>query len=282
LSKLRENAPLTAAWERLLVDAQKAPERYLTRLCEHSARDRWELGQMDWAAVDLTSIPLPLREAGAMVLTQLQFGELTAMLGAAKLVEMAPAADVQAFAARQVEEESRHLMWFSRVIGKLECVGTVSDHVVELMTDVYESTTPEALTLGVNILVEGMAHSYFVRAAKMFRDVELQAFAPARVVASEWLPEYLGRDEARHIAFGVGFLRERLSNMSSEKRAALERDVERWSSLLGAAARANDVFVVPGMDGMRVVDELVEDVNLRLSQIGLESRLDLPTKATAR
>ena len=61
---------------------------------------------MDWDAVDLTSIPLPLRQAGAMVLTQLQFGELTAMLGAAKLVEMAPSPGVQAFAARQLPQRN--------------------------------------------------------------------------------------------------------------------------------------------------------------------------------
>lgn len=101
-------------------------------------------------------------------------------------------------------------------------------------------------------------------------------FDAIRTVMVDWLPRLLGRDESRHIAFGVHYLRARLPELGRERRDALERQVERWGAVVHDMASDPDIVYDAGVDGARIGARCVADINLRLAQVGVAARLREP------
>lgn len=275
---LTSKTGLDRTWASLAIDAFRDPESRFERLYEMAERDRWSLAEMDWDSIDFSAIPHSLRQRAANMFTQLHYGEVTAMMGAARLVEVAPTVAVQLFSSTQVSDEARHVKWFSTLIHKLDCRGEVRDSVMTFMNDVYECDTIEGLVVGMHVLVEGLAHTFFTEGAQVFSrknpfTAMLTPYRCASKVIGEWLPEYLGRDESRHIAFGVQFLSQHLPTLSATERDRLEQRVERWGKLIVDAALDPDLLVVPGLDGNALTLRCIQDLNQRLANIGLEARI---------
>ena len=98
----------------------------------------------------------------------------------------------------------------------------------------------------------------------------------AKTVVGEWLPRLLARDESRHIAFGLAWLRARVPELDRRGRHALEETVHRWEGRIRDAAEDPDLLDAVGLDGSLLSARCVEDLNLRLTQIGLEARFAPP------
>jgi hypothetical protein len=92
-----------------------------------------------------------------------------------------------------------------------------------------------------------------------------------RTVVVDWLPRLLGRDESRHIAFGIHYLRTCLPGLGAERRAALERNLERWGAAVHDMASDPDVIYDAGVAGARIGTRCIADINLRLAQVGMEA-----------
>lgn len=277
-SVLTENSALSRTWAKLSLDTFSNPDAHLTRLWGMAERDGWSSTEMDWDGIDLSSIPLGFRQGVSNMLTQLHYGEVTALLCSARLVQQAPSLSAQLFSSSQVNDEARHVQWFSRLMQKLDCNGKVQDSVAAFMNEVYECESIDGLIVGMNILVEGMAHSFFMEGSRMFDQIGPAAivskpFRSARKVIGEWLPNYLGRDESRHIAYGVQFLNQRLPGLSVAQRDTLEKRVDHWGKLFVQAALDPKLVVIPGMDGHQIADRCIKDLNLRLASIGLHARI---------
>jgi len=105
----------------------------------------------------------------------------------------------------------------------------------------------------------------------------IKPYRSASKVIGEWLPNYLGRDESRHIAFGVQFLSQRIPQLSPAERHRLERQVERWGRLIVAVALDPDFLIMPGLNGQSLTQRCIRDLNVRLSNIGLETRIPVAT-----
>ena len=161
---------------------------------------------------------------------------------------------------------------------KLSCDGQVQDSVAEFMNDVYQCESIDGLIIGMHLLVEGMAHSFFMEGARMFDQVGPAAklskpYRSAKKVVGEWLPNFLGRDESRHIAYGVHFLQQRLPTLTVKERDTLEQRVDHWGSLFVKAALDPKLVVIPGMDGRQVAGRCIKDLNRRLASVGLHARI---------
>ncbi|KFE70331.1 hypothetical protein [Hyalangium minutum] len=258
-------------------------EPYFERLCELAARDQWRLEDLDWHTLDVAALPEEFRQTAADGFAQLQWGERTAQHAAARLVELLPEGSARAFLVTQRTDEARHVAFFERVMQVLGCEGRVRPSVQRLMREVQEADTPEALVLGMQILIEGVAHSLFQEAAKVVNGFEadeslagpLQAL---KKVMGEWMPRLLARDESRHIAFGIHYLRQRLPRLDGASRRQLEEKVSLWGEWVLEQARDPDLVYGIGIDGEAVCGQLLEDLNLRLGQVGLETRI-APLKA---
>lgn len=278
VSDLTVHADLSRTWANLALDSFNAPDNNMARLWEMAERDSWIVSDMDWNTVDFSSIPWAFKKRIANMMTQLHYGEVTAMLCAARLVQQAPGLSAQLFSCAQVNDEARHVQWFSRFMQKLECDGKVQDSVMEFMNSVYTCDSVDGLIVGMHILVEGMAHSFFMEGSRMVEQAGLAVkvsspYRSAKKVIGEWLPNYLGRDESRHIAYGVQYLRHRLPELSVKERDILENQVNEWGGLFARAALDPGLVVIPGMDGRQVADRCIRDLNLRLSNIGLIARI---------
>ncbi|HYI00641.1 hypothetical protein [Hyalangium sp.] len=260
-----------------------ASEPYFERLCELAARDQWKLEELGWHTLDVSSLPEPFRQTAADGFAQLQWGERTAQLAATRLIELLPEGAARAFVVTQRTDEARHVAFFERVIGLLGCEGRVRPSVQRLMREVQEAETPEALVLGMQILIESIAHSLFQEASRVVNSIEAgeELDGPLRAlktVMGEWMPRLLGRDESRHIAFGLHYLRQRIPRLEGPERHQLEEKVSLWGEWVLEQARDPDLVYGIGIDGEAVCGQLIEDLNLRLAQVGLETRI-APLKA---
>jgi hypothetical protein len=258
-------------------------EPYFERLCELAARDQWKLEDLDWGALDMSSLPEFFRQTAADGFAQLQWGERTAQLAATRLMELLPEGAARSFISTQQTDEARHVAFFERVIELLGCEGRVRPSVARLMREVQGAETPEALVLGMQILIEGVAHSLFLEAARVVNTLKTEDSAGGplqalKTVMGEWMPKLLARDESRHIAFGLHYLRQRIPRLDGVARRQLEAKVALWGEWVLEQARDPDLVYGIGIDGEAACGQLIEDLNLRLGQVGLDTRI-APLKA---
>ncbi len=246
----------------------------LERLCELAVRDQWRLEALDLSALDVSSLPLVFRQAGADAFAQLHWGERTALVAARRLCALLPEGPRRRFVELQVADELRHVAFFERLISQLGCEGRRRPSVEALMREVEEARSVEELVLGMQILIEGAAHSLFMEASRWVDAIpdDEGPLRALRRVLGEWLP-LLARDESRHIAFGVHFLRERLPALTAAQLRSLEEKLVRWGDGVLAQARDPDLIEGVGLDGGALCDRLVEDLNLRIAQVGLSTRI---------
>nr|AYM52753.1 hypothetical protein [Archangium disciforme] len=249
----------------------------LERLCELAARDQWRLEELDWSAVDVSMLPVEFRQIAADAFAQLHWGEQTAHVAATRLREWLPEGPARAFLATQQVDEARHVAFFERIIHLFGCEGRVRPSVQRLMREVREADTPEALMLGMQLLIEGVAHSMFLEASRRVQtlddteglDSSLRAL---KTLVAEAMPR-LARDESRHIAFGLHVLRRRIPRLERAARVRLEEKVALWGEWVLEQAREPDLVVGIGVDGEALCARLIDDLNLRISQVGLDTRL---------
>jgi hypothetical protein len=276
--KLLDDTSVATDWAELTLSAFHEPDAALDRIYELAGRDQWTVGELDWSAVELSACPLFIRQAAADVFAQIHYGELTALMTASRMMDRLPAGPARLVCASQINDEARHVRFFANLMHRLGCEGRLRPSVRALMNEVYEADTPEAMMLGMQILIEGVAHSFFHEGARIFSELPMQGplFEAVRTVMVDWLPHLLGRDESRHIAFGIHYLRARLPELGAAQRASLERHVERWGAAVHDMAADPDVVYAAGVDGARIGQRCVADLNLRLSQVGVETRIRVP------
>lgn len=250
----------------------------LDRLRELAVRDQWRLDVLPWNQLALGALPESFRQAAADAFAQLQWGERTARKCAAVLAETLLPASARALCALQVEDEARHDAFFGRLIEKLGAPGRVRPSIERLMAGVEAAASPEAMVVGMQVLIEGVAHSLFTEAGRAFAALEAdgemeEPLRSMRRVVGDWMPSLLARDESRHIAFGLHFLAERIPELDRAGRAALEEQLGRWGEYVHVASSDPDVIDGAGVDGRALCDRLIADLNGRIAQIGLSTRI---------
>jgi hypothetical protein len=249
----------------------------LERLCELAARDQWRLDELDWSAVEVSTLPEAFRQTAADAFAQLHWGEQTAHFAATRLREWLPEGPARAFLATQQEDEARHAAFFERIIHLFGCEGRVRPSVQRLMREVREAETPEAMMLGMQVLIEGIAHSMFLEASRLMRALDGAEgldgpLLALKTLVAEAMPR-LARDESRHIAFGLHCLRRSIPRLDRAARLRLEEKVALWGEWVLEQARDPDLVVGLGVDGDALCGQLIEDLNLRIGQVGLDTRM---------
>ncbi len=142
-------------------------------------------------------------------IAELLHGEQAAMLIASQLVSSLPTVEAKLFASSQVADEARHVEFFSRYLH--ESGGEIpapSSALMTLIHDCVEEPRWDMKFIACQILIESLA---------MARFQELRQHT--RVPVLRFAIDYILRDEARHVRFGVEFLRGHLATLDE---AALE------------------------------------------------------------
>ncbi len=138
-------------------------------------------------------------------------GEQGALMVAAQLVNAVPHTDAKFYAATQTIDEARHVEVFARYIQKLDMVRPIAPNLKGLLDSTLETGDWTKKLVGMQIVVEGLA---------------LYSFREMRNLTEEPLLKeiltYVGRDEARHHAYGVQYVERCVPCLSAGAREELE------------------------------------------------------------
>ncbi len=208
------NAELDVDWGRFEpdVDILDRSSEFLFRLdCVN------ELSQSDQFAL--------WRTANLFLLSQVLHGEQAALMTCGQLVNAVPDVDAKFAAAVQVMDEARHVEVFARYLGCQGARFPIDPDLQWIVERLLAERQWEAKCVGMQIILESIALSFFRLGEK--RGVE-----PV-------FRQFIGRvheDEARHVAYGVLTLEERIPALAPETRARLEDWA--YDSLARIAGRA--------------------------------------------
>jgi hypothetical protein len=153
-------------------------------------------------------------EFQSWMVSQFMHGEQGALVATARLVETVPDIDAKYYAANQVADEARHVEAYARYINdKLgaEHGYEISSPLSALLVDIMTEKRWDITYLGMQIMVEGLALAAFGMGNVLFRDPVIKQ-----------ITDYVMRDEARHVAFGVLSLQEYIPELTSAELADRE------------------------------------------------------------
>src|SRR6185436_9150880 len=130
----------------------------------------------------------------------------------AQLVNSISNIDGKLFAGQQVADECRHVEVFAKLISrKFGTVHPIDPNIKFLLDQMLAAKSWHEKAIGMQILFEGVAMAIITDYAQRAQNPLLRQ-----------VMRYVGRDEARHAAFGVLALREEIKTLPSARKAELE------------------------------------------------------------
>jgi hypothetical protein len=151
------------------------------------------------------------KAANLFLISQVLHGEQAALMTCGQLVNAVPDMDGKFAAAAQVIDEARHVEVFARY---LACHGRrfpIDPDLQRIVSELLAERDWEAKCVGMQVILESIALSFF----RLGEDVAVEPV----------LAQFIGRvheDEARHVAYGVLTLEDRVPQLAEETRERLE------------------------------------------------------------
>jgi hypothetical protein len=153
---------------------------------------------------------LAVRRA-AWTLSQFLHGEQGALLCCGQLVDAVPDIDGKLYAATQVIDEARHVEVFHRYIQRLDRVYPIDSTLQAVINAILEADLWQMKCVGMQVIVEGLAMGSF----KIMREGTCDELLK-RIV------ELTAQDEARHVSYGLIYMKEELPRMPEADRDRVE------------------------------------------------------------
>jgi ribonucleotide reductase beta subunit family protein with ferritin-like domain len=133
------------------------------------------------------------REQLSWSLSQFLHGEQGALLATAQIVDAVPWMEAKYYGSTQVMDEARHVETYDHYLrDKIQKEYPINPHLKTLLDQILTDSRWDMKYLGMQILVEGLAMAAFGLMEKFSNEPLLKQ-----------LTQYIMRDEARHVAFGV-------------------------------------------------------------------------------
>jgi len=151
------------------------------------------------------------KAANVFLVSQVLHGEQAALMTCGQLVNLVPEMDAKLAAAAQVIDEARHVEVFTRYLERQRKRYPIDPDLQAIVQALLAEPDWEVKCVGMQIILESVALSFFRLGQEM-------AVEPV-------FAEFIGRvheDEARHVAYGVLTLEERIPRLSQEARRRLE------------------------------------------------------------
>jgi hypothetical protein len=153
---------------------------------------------------------LAIRRA-AWTLSQFLHGEQGALLCCGQLVDVVPDTDGKLYAATQVVDEARHVEVFHRYIARLDRVYPMDPQLQNVINAILSADMWQMKCVGMQVIVEGLAMGAFKLMKEGTKDELLRKIV-----------EYTANDEARHVSYGLIYMKDELPRMSDPDRDRLE------------------------------------------------------------
>ncbi len=147
----------------------------------------------------------------AWILSQFLHGEQGALLCCGQLVEAVPDIDGKLYAATQVIDEARHVEVFAKYIKRLDRVYPITPGLKALMNAVLQAEMWQQKCVGMQVVAESLAMGSFKGMQAGTNDELLRKIV-----------ELTAQDEARHVSYGLIYMKEELPKMSDKEREKVE------------------------------------------------------------
>ncbi len=147
----------------------------------------------------------------AWTLSQFLHGEQGALLCCGQLVEAVPDIDGKLYAATQVVDEARHVEVFHRYITRLDQVYSIEPSLHAVLNAILEADLWQMKCVGMQVITESLAMGTFKTMMDNTQDDLLRSVV-----------ELTAQDEARHVSYGLIYMKEELPKMSDEDRDEVE------------------------------------------------------------
>ena len=260
----------------MLRSALSFPDATCERLYAAAKRKPWSVdSDIDWDRMRLGRLAPSIRRAMAEVYVQICHGEVTGLVLTSGAVDRTPHLWAKLFGATQIADEARHVEFFSRVIAELDQVAPVHGATTAFAESLSSCAEPEEVLLGVQVILETFAQAIFSEGAKLGKQaaataIRMPGFEDAKYFLAS-LADYVGKDEARHVAFGVAYVRLCWADMSSARRDALQLKAEAWMQMLGDLIGATSGPMARlGVQENALRDRVVRACHAHFRLIGLE------------
>lgn len=169
---------------------------------------------------------------------QFLHGEQGALLVSSQLVSCAPTYDAKLYASSQTFDEARHVEVFTRYVHQeLPVMYPINRHMKALLDKVLTDPRWDLKFIGMQLIIESLALAAF--------NVEKEMTASPLLAQ---ILEYVIRDEARHVAFGVTYMEDFVRNLSQEERDDRGRFAYEACRIMRERIVPTDVFEYWGMD----------------------------------
>ncbi|MBB6520533.1 ferritin-like domain-containing protein [Pseudoteredinibacter isoporae] len=150
-----------------------------------------------------------LDHCDAWRLAQFLHGEQGALLVASQLVSCAPTFNAKLYAGSQTFDEARHVEVFNKFIQeKLGVMYPVNYALKGILDKILTDERWDLKFIGMQVVIEGLALAAFT---------SMHDRLPEGGLLKDIL-NYVIRDEARHVAFGIHYLEEFVKSLSDEER----------------------------------------------------------------
>ncbi len=178
------------------------------------------------------------------MLSQFLHGEQGALLATAQIVNTVPWTEAKFYAASQVADEARHVEVYRRYLTeKLPYAFPVNPHLHTLLSQIIREPRWDMTYLGMQIMVEGLALAAFGM---------MHLMNPHERLLHQ-ITNYVIKDEARHVAFGVLSLEEVYREMSAGELRLREELVIEAAMLMRDRLLMREVWERLGWDADRWV-----------------------------
>lgn len=178
--------------------------------------------------------------------SQIWHGEQAALVLAAALTSQLDDLEARVFAAQQAGDEARHVLAVRRIVDRIGPVYPCTPLFRKTLDALLACDTWSKQVLGLQLFVEAKALFEFRSHVLLIRD-------PVFVRGTE----NIQRDESRHVAFGVQYLKNHLSEMSMDEREELIEYAIHLAQVFASLVERSDyraVFDEAGLNFDRAVD----------------------------
>jgi len=151
------------------------------------------------------------KRKSAHLLSNFLHGEQGAMMICGQLVEVVPDMDAKLYASTQVIDEARHVEVFHRYITRLDRVYPIMPGLKALLNAVLQADLWQMKCVGMQVIAESIAMGGFKTMKKLTND---EVFRKVVTLTAQ--------DEARHVSYGLIYMKEEIPKMNEADRDRLE------------------------------------------------------------
>ena len=179
-----------------------------------------------------------LTDLNSWALSQFLHGEQGALLVASQLASCAPTFNAKLYAASQTFDEARHVEAFNKYLQtRIQRTWPIGRALKGLLDKILTDPRWDLKFIGMQVVIEGLALAAFNASKNATKDPVLYQML-----------DYIIRDEARHVTFGINYLTDYVQTLTQEEQIDRANFALEACTVSRNRLRAYDVWEKYGMD----------------------------------